>query len=170
MKKYLIYVLTALIVGGGAYGVYATVSAQQNATKQQASAIKTSPAQNSSAVAVVTPQELISNSQKYLNRNIKMNATFDKFSTLGLDYKPALRSSEEYIGILIRRDDVTDYVMPLPEIKIFLKRKVAEKYIDLETGDKICIEGKVFSTALSDAWVDVTKLTIISSKKPIKAS
>ena len=99
-----------------------------------------------------------------------MNATFDKFSTLGLDYKPALKSSEDYIGILIRKSDVTDYVMPLPEIKIFLKRKTAEKYIDLEPGDKITIEGKVFSTALSDAWIDVTKLTIISSKKPIKVN
>ena len=39
-----------------------------------------------------------------------------------------------------------------------------------ETGDKIEIEGKVFSTAMGDAWIDITKLTVISSKKPIKVS
>ena len=36
--------------------------------------------------------------------------------------------------------------------------------------EKIEIEGKVFSAAMGDAWVDITKLTVISSKKPIKAS
>ncbi len=56
-----------------------------------------------------------------------MNATFDKFSTLGLDYKPALRENANYIGFLIQRDDVVDHDVPLSEMKLFLKRDYAEK-------------------------------------------
>ena len=113
MKKYLIYALTALLIGGGAYGVFSAVNAAQHSSAKKAP-VKAAAVQNPNVVTTVTPDELINDAQKYLNRNIKMNATFDKFSTLGLDYKPALRSSEDYIGILIRKSDITDYVMPLP--------------------------------------------------------
>ena len=89
-----------------------------------------------------------------------MEAKFDKFSTLGLDYKPAMKSSEEYISFLIKRDDTT-YNIPLSEMKLFLKRSVAEKFIDLKTNDEIEIKGNVFSDALGDAWVDVEELKII---------
>ena len=52
-----------------------------------------------------------------------LTGRFDKFSTLGLDYKPAFKSSEEYISFLIKRDDTTfdipDYTaltyMPITE-------------------------------------------------------
>ena len=177
MKKQIIYFLAAVLIGAGAYGVfeagnsYAQQAAIQSSNKVS---VKTTPqaAQNvaQSAFIEVSPLEVVKNPQAYLNKNIKMNATFDKFSTLGLDYKPAMKKSEDYIGILIRRDDVTDHVMPLPEMKLFLSRKTAEKFIDLESGDKVVIEGKVFSTAMSDPWIEITKLTVISSKKPIKAS
>lgn len=173
MKKILIYVLSAIVLGGGIYGVLEAGNsyAQQAATKQ-APAVKSSaqPISQLPSCLEVKPLDVVANPQFYLNKNIKMNATFDKFSTLGLDYKPAMRKSEDYIGILIRRDDVTDHVMPLPEMKLFLKRKDAEKFIDLESGDKIAIDGKVFSTAMGDPWIEITKLTVISSKKPIKAS
>ena len=96
-----------------------------------------------------------------------MKATFDKFSTLGLDYKPAMRSSENYIGILIKRDDVVDHTIPLSEMKMFLKRDLAEKNINLEQNDKIEITGKVFSTALGDPWIDVTDIKILN--KAVKA-
>ena len=94
-----------------------------------------------------------------------MQATFDKFSTLGLDYKKALRPSDKYIGILIQRDDVIDHNIPLSEMKIFLKKEMAEKHIDLETGDKIEITAKVFSTALNDPWLDVENLVVIKKIK-----
>ena len=94
-----------------------------------------------------------------------MQATFDKFSTLGLDYKKALRPSDKYIGILIQRDDVMDHDIPLSEMKIFLKKEMAEKHIDLDCGDKIEITGKVFSTALNDPWLDVESLTVIKKVK-----
>ena len=88
-----------------------------------------------------------------------MNAKFDKFSTLGLDYKPAFKSSENYISFLIKRED-TSFNIPLSEMKLFLKRDTAEKFIDLKTNDEIKIKGVVFSDALGDAWIDVKELTI----------
>ena len=91
-------------------------------------------------------------------------AKFDKFSTLGLDYKPAMRSSENYISFLIQRPDVTDHNIPLSELKIFLNRTEAEKHIDLNSGDVIEFTGKVFSNALGDPWMDVDKFTVISTK------
>lgn len=112
--------------------------------------------------------DVVKNSNKYLNKKIRLKATFDKFTNLGLDYKPALRSSQEYISFLILRDDVGENIIPLSEMKLFLSRKMAEKFIDLETGDKIQIEGTVFSSALSDAWIDVSKIVVITKKNPKK--
>lgn len=111
------------------------------------------------------PLDVVASPSRYLNQNIMMNATFDKFSTLGLDYKPALRENANYIGFLIQRDDVVDHDVPLSEMKLFLKRDYAEKFIDLETGDKIQIKGKVFSNALSDPWIDVDEIVITKKAK-----
>lgn len=123
-------------------------------------AIEQSSKDSTSALAIV-------NSPKaYLNKTVTINAKFDKFSTLGLDYKPAFKSSEEYISFLIKRDDTT-FDIPLSEMKLFLKRAEAEKFIDLKTNDEIQIIGQVFSDALGDAWIDVTKLTLIK-KAPEK--
>ena len=171
MKKRITYLIAIFFLGFGIINAFeAHDSYAQPTQTPQINNQKQLQQINTNGVIKVKPLDIIANPQAYLNQSIKMEATFDKFSTLGLDYTPAMRKSEDYIGILIRRDDITDYVMPLPEMKIFLPRKTAEKYIDLETGDKIEIEGKVFSTAMGDAWVDITKLTVISSKKPIKVS
>ncbi|MFA6990228.1 MAG: hypothetical protein WC197_09185 [Candidatus Gastranaerophilaceae bacterium] len=121
---------------------------------------------------VYTPVEslqLVSNPKLYLNKNVQINATFDKFSALGLDYEPAFRDSQKYISFLIKRDDIKDHDMPLSELKLVVNRTYAEKtLIDLEAGDKITIKGKVFSVALNDPWVDVEKVIILSPKKPKK--
>ena len=81
-----------------------------------------------------------------------------------MDYKPAFRSSEKYISFLIQRPDVTDHNIPLSELKIFLNRTEAEKHIDLNSGDIVEFQGRVFSTALGDPWMDVDKFTVISTK------
>lgn len=122
----------------------------------------------SAAVATNTtrPLDIVNNPTAYLNKTVIMNAKFDKFAILGLDYKPAFRSSEEYISFLIKRDD-TQYDIPLSEMKLFLKRDLAEKFIDLKTNDEISITGTVFSDALGDAWIDISNLTIIN-KAPEK--
>ena len=114
----------------------------------------------------VSPLNIVNSPKTYLNQTVKMNAKFDKFSTLGLDYKSAFKSSEEYISFLIKRDDTT-YDIPLSEMKLFLKREDAEKHIDLKTNDEIQITGIVFSDALGDAWVDISKL-VITKKAPEK--
>jgi hypothetical protein len=109
--------------------------------------------------------DIVANPYKYLNRNVKINAKFDKFSTLGLDYPPAMRSSEKYISFLIQRPDITNHNIPLSEMKIFLKKEVAEKNIDLDAGDEVEFSGKIFSTALGDAWMDVDNFKVTKKIK-----
>ena len=99
-----------------------------------------------------------------LNKKVKITGNFDKFSILGLDYKPAMKSSEKYITFLIQRPNVSNDI-PLSELKNFLSRDIAEKFIDLNNGDVIEYTGTVFSSALGDAWVDVESLTVIKKKE-----
>jgi len=112
----------------------------------------------------VNALDVVANPHRYLNKNIRIKAKFDKFATLGLDYSPAMRSSEKYISFLIQRPDVTNHNIPLSELKIFLKKEVAEKNIDLDAGDEIEFTGKVFSTALGDAWIDVADFKVLTPK------
>ena len=113
-----------------------------------------------------TPLAIVVSPKSYLGKTVTFNAKFDKFSTLGLDYKTAYKSSEEYISFLIKRDD-TVHDIPLSELKLFLKREMAEKFVDLKLNDEIQITGNVFSDALGDAWIDVSNLVIIK-KAPEK--
>lgn len=110
--------------------------------------------------------DIVNNPSIYLNKVVTIQARFDKFSTLGLDYKPAFKSSDEYISFLIKRDDTT-FDIPLSEMKLFLKRETAENFIELKTDDIISITGTVFSDALGDAWIDVLDLYIVK-KAPDK--
>jgi len=112
---------------------------------------------NYEAYAKVNPLDIVARPNFYLNKNIYVSGKFDKFSTLGLDYAPAMRSSDKYITFLIQRPDVTDHNLPLSEMKCFLSRDDAEKYIELNSGDKVEFWGTVFSNALGDVWVDVKK-------------
>lgn len=124
------------------------------------------PAAVQEQCSTVAPLAVVNSPKAYLNKTIVMNAKFDKFSTLGLDYKPAFKSSEDYISFLIKRDD-TKHDIPLSEMKLFIKRDEAEKFIDLKTDDEVRITGTVFSDALGDTWVDVTKLEV-TKKAPEK--
>ncbi len=110
----------------------------------------------------VKPLDLVANPTKYLHKRVKIRAKFDKFSTLGLDYHPAYKSSEDYITFLIKRDDVVNYVVPLSELKNFMTRKTAEQYIDLKPGDEIEYTGTVFSNALSDTWLEVDSFKVLN--------
>ncbi len=110
------------------------------------------------------PLDIVKNPLQYLKKNVTFNAEFVAFTSLGLDYKPALREGSKYVGILIKRDDSQNTVIPLSELKMFLTRENAEKHIDLEAGDKIKISGTVFSAALGDAWLDIKELKLISHK------
>ena len=114
----------------------------------------------------LSPMTLVASPKTYLGQNVTFEAVFDKFSTLGLDYKPAFKSSESYISFLVKRED-TSYDIPLSEMKLFLKREEAEKFIDLKSNDRIQITGNVFSDALGDVWIDVSKLVLLK-KAPEK--
>lgn len=116
----------------------------------------------------VTPLVLVANPKEFLSKKIIMDGKFDKFSTLGLDYKKAFRDSNSYIGFMIQRDDVKDHCVPLSELKLFLKRDYAEKFVDLNTGDKISMTGVVFSNALGDAWVDITNIQILQKAPSVE--
>ena len=136
-----------------------TINAEPVATKTKT--IKSTTINNCLSVSPLT---VVNNPNRFLNKTISFNAEFVGYSALGLDYKPAYRDPQKYISILIKRDDVQDHVIPLSEMKIFLKREIAEKHLDLEQGDKIRITGKVFSTALGDPWVDIQTFSVISQK------
>ena len=113
-------------------------------------------------------QALLKNPQPYLHKPVVFSGTFSTFSSLGLDYKPALREAKNYVTVLLFRPDVLPaHKIPLSEVKIFIRRKESEKLPDLETNDVVTIEGIPFSTALGDVWVDLTKVTV-TQKTPRK--
>ncbi len=133
---------------------------------QTTTAPQTQPApQTQTVYTPVNALDMVASPSMYLNKNVMVKGKFDKFSTLGLDYAPAMRSSEEYITFLIQRPDVTNHNIPLSEMKIFLKRTEAEKHIDLNAGDEIEFSGKVFSNALGDVWMDAEKFTVLTQKE-----
>ncbi len=146
------------------YTVFTLSLMMVNTDYANAATSPTKTTAESSAAVNVSPVTVVNNPSNYLNKNITFTAEFVSFTSLGLDYKPAFRDKEKYIGILIARPDITDHTIPLSEMKIFLTRELAEKNADLEAGDKIKITGKVFSTALGDPWVDIKTLTILTSK------
>ena len=165
MKRIRNYIaIFALLVGLSVYAT--TVPSTTPLTSQvQPNVNKNYSAQQPIAKGlVVNPLSVVAKPYAYLNKTITIRAKFDKFSTLGLDYKPAMRSSENYISFMIQRPDVYDHNIPLSELKIFLSRTEAEKYIDLNSGDIVEFTGKVFSTALGDPWMDASTFTVISSK------
>ncbi len=160
--KYFKYIKSIVLVAFSA--MVLTTSAAYLETATAAPAAVPPAAETTKTVYQVSPLTVVNSPKSYLNKTILMKAKFDKFATLGLDYKPAFKSSEDYISFLIKRDD-TKYDIPLSEMKLFLKRDEAEKFIDLKTNDEIEIKGVVFSDALGDAWVDVQQLTV-TNKAP----
>lgn len=163
MKKIRLLVLTMIISMGLCLTTSAAVKNNTKTNvKQQTSIQKATQTTCDSSYELTKALDIVANPSKYLNKKVKIKAKFDKFSTLGLDYKPAFKSSEKYITFLIKRDDVINHIVPLSEMKNFLERDIAEKYIELKPGDEIEYCGTVFSTALSDVWINVEKFTVIN--------
>ncbi|MFA7659037.1 MAG: hypothetical protein WCY19_06365 [Candidatus Gastranaerophilaceae bacterium] len=163
-NKIKLILLTAIISIGLGVGTNAAVKSVKTPVKAPATIQKTATPPANATYERVNSLDVVANPTKYLNKRIKIRAKFDKFSTLGLDYKPAYRSSEKYITFLIKRDDVINHIVPLSEMKNFLERSEAEKYIDLKPGDEIEYSGIVFSDALSDAWISVEKFSVLTQK------
>ena len=165
MKKIILSLVLSLSVAAVSYGAVNT-QVQKHAPTPQKTLPQATAVQE--PIISTTSLKIVANPKYYLNKTVKMSATFDKFSTLGLDYKKAMRDSKNYIGILIQRDDVTDHDIPLSEMKLFLTKELAEKNINLDTGDKIEITAHVFSTALGYPWLDVKTLTLLKKAKENK--
>lgn len=156
-KKFLIITLALAISTGICAGVYSqTTISNPHVTTSQAAIQYTT----------VNALDVVANPAKFLKKNIRIIGKFDKFSTLGLDYPPAMRSSEKYISFLIQRPDVTNHNIPLSELKIFLNKDIAEKNIDLDAGDQVEFTGRIFSAALGDAWMDVDDFKVLTKKNP----
>lgn len=156
MNKLKNIILTVVIISGlSTYAITQQLTAPQQTVQQTV---------QQNIYNSVNPLDLVARPNFYLNKYVKIRAKFDKFSTLGLDYKPAMRSSEKYISFLIQRPDISDHNIPLSELKIFLERTKAEKFIDLNSGDVVEFSGKVFSSALGDPWMEVENFTVISTK------
>lgn len=165
-KIRLVLVLATVFISFG----LCTNAIVKNTAKTPASIQKAvvAPQTCNSSYESVSSLVVAANPTKYLNKRIKIKAKFDKFSTLGLDYKPAYKSAEKYITFLIKRDDVTNHTIPLSEMKNFLLRDEAEKYIDLSSGDEIEYCGTVFSDALGDTWINVEKFIVLTQKPKVK--
>lgn len=159
MKK--INIITLALLASMTFGF----TINQVCSQTNSPALVTAPAKPAVNYTEVDPLDVVATPQRYLNKNIKIKAKFDKFSTLGLDYPPAMRSSEKYISFLIQRPDVANHNIPLSELKIFLKKEVAEKNIDLDAGDMVSFSGRIFSTALGDAWMDVDSFAVLTKKE-----
>lgn len=160
LNKKIIISLFLLLISGFIIADAAPTPTKAPVAKQMQTNIK--PEINTTSLSIVA------NPSKYLNETVVMTAKFDKFTTLGLDYKKAMRDSQKYIGFLVQRDDIKDHNVPLSELKMFMSRDYAEKFIDLNTGDKVKIRGKVFSTALGDAWIDILDIAIVEKAPSTK--
>ena len=158
MNKYKVLAITLVL--SAAIGI-GSISAYSQNTRPYTAA----PVANQVQYTNVNALELVANPSRYLYRNVRIRAKFDKFSTLGLDYPPVNRPHEKYISFLIQRPDITNHNIPLSELKIFLKKDVAEKNIDLDAGDEIEFSGKVFSIALGDPWMYVTDFKVVNKVK-----
>lgn len=172
-NKIKIFVLTIIVSMSFALGTSAVVkNGIKTKNPKPVAAVQSVAVQKAcdSSYQQTSSLDIVASPDKYLNKRVKIKAKFDKFSTLGLDYKPAYRSSEKYITFLIKRDNVTDHTIPLSELKNFLARDEAEKYIDLKPGDEIEYCGTVFSNALGDAWLNVDKFTVLSQQSKEKNS
>jgi len=114
----------------------------------------------------VSTDQLIDKPHEYLNKNVRFLANFSGFSSLALDYKPAMRASKAYLSFLVTKENSK---VPLSEIKLAMvmpkeKDEVHNKLLTaLKEGDQVEITGKVFSTALDEPWLDVLRLKKLKS-------
>lgn len=108
---------------------------------------------------------LLDNPKNFLEKKIKFRGKFSSFTTLALDYEPAMRKSKDYISLTIFRSNTK---IPLSELKMAYPVKEAkeDKEIrELEEGDLLEVYGKVFSSALDEPWVDIVSLKKLESAK-----
>lgn len=127
-----------------------------NADKKSSKSVEV-PIEN---VVNVTVDQLVEKPHDYLYKNVKFTAKFASFSTLALDYKPALRTSKTHLSFLVLRPESH---VPYSELKLAMaipKEKDPENQVltSLKDGDPIEMVAKVFATSLDEPWVEVLRL------------
>ena len=106
---------------------------------------------------------LLESPKSYLDKKVKIRGKFSSFTTLALDYEPAMRKSKNYISISIFRPNTK---IPLSELKLaYPLNEAKENQVirDLDEGDLLEIYGQVFSTALDEPWVDILSIKSLVS-------
>jgi hypothetical protein len=116
-------------------------------------------------VVNVNTNELVDKPHEYLNKNVKFTAKFFAFSSLALDYKPAMRPSKTHLSFLVLRPEAH---VPYSELKLAMaipKEKDPESQVltSLKDGDQIEVIGKVFAIPMDEPWVDVLRLKKLAS-------
>lgn len=142
-----------------------TKPAEKTPEKAPEKATKPTPEPVIENVQSVNAEQLVDKPHDYLNKNVKFTANFFAFSSLALDYKPALRPAKTHLSFLILKDNSH---IPLSELKLAMaipKEKDAENTLlaKLKDGDQLEITGKVFNTALDEPWVDVLRLKLLKA-------
>lgn len=104
--------------------------------------------------------DLVSEPAKYLGKKIVLEGEFYAFSTLALDYEPAMRNSKDFIGIVLARPDHEE--IPLVELKLAAPLKIfKDNSISLEHGHKVLVKGKVYAVALGEPWIDIEEFSVV---------
>lgn len=109
----------------------------------------------------VEPLELLKDPNRFMNKTVVFEGTFNRFADIGLDYKKAFRDSKDYVSFFILRPDVVGHSIPLSELKLFYPRKKSDDVMDLESGDRVRVVGTQFSNALGEPWLDVDSISIL---------
>lgn len=107
---------------------------------------------------------LILKPKDFLNKDIVIEGEFHSFSTIPLDYEKAMRSSKDFIGLVLARPDQTE--IPLVELKLAAPLTMfKDENINIEHGDLVSLEAKVYAVALGEPWLEVTKIDIEKKAK-----
>jgi len=113
-------------------------------------------------VVNVPAETLVDHAGEYLNKNVRFVSNFHSYSSIALDYKPALRPAKTYLSFLVLRNNSK---VPLSEMKLAMpipkeddKSPQAKLLSELKDGDQLEITGKVFATPLDEPWIDVLKI------------
>lgn len=136
---------------------------------RQAYALDSTKTENLSLIcdgAYTKIKDLLVSPKAYKGKRVKLMGDFYSYSSLPLDYPPAMREAKNYIGIVLARPDMKQ--VPLVELKLAFKLetfKNIEDQLNLEQGDTIKISGRVYEVALGEPWVDVASIEVVKRVK-----
>jgi hypothetical protein len=114
--------------------------------------------------------ELVIDPTAWVGKDICFEGRFSSFSTLALDYPPAMRSRTEYISITLQRPG-TD--IPLGEVKLAMDLEDVQNHAELskaKTGDPLRMRGKVFSDALAEPWIELDQVQVFHTHEGFQSA